>query len=339
MTNGLMDIGVDSNHGTRSNENLPLLMTQSQEEEKENGLPNPSTSSTTIDPHSPNEHMAQHLLLSHNENDDTALYSTTPMMTHAHFPIPSSFPNHRESLFLPVTNESPLQQNHRRQRSQSWGGYPVTWDSLESDALLEVRPSVSWLYVPSLRPATESNPPAIAAKFEPGLEDHPSVPLYATVAYPKKPSPEKDNSIGICVLYGIINATIVIPVILSFATIIYRDPIFAPYLHSLIQLTLFSSIVHQLVFSTCSTLPFAIGQVQDAGLIFLSNMATTIVQAYLAGDDDDNNADPDRRMMGLLATTTFTLSLATALLGLSLMAIGHFRLAQYVQLLPTWYVQ
>jgi hypothetical protein len=351
MVNGLMDSSVDSRDGTMRHENLPLLMPQRDEEDHHEIY----HSSSTTEPHSPNVHLAQHLLLSH-DDDDTALYSTTPMMTHAHFIVPSSFPNHRGSLFLPTTTRSasPLQHNHRRQRSQSWGGHPAVWDATDLDDDIEVRPAWSWLYVPSLRPETDGIPAPVAADMvapeltmqvaKPRPLDHPSVTVSASTASSDPASPrrvstkEPTNSVGICILYGIINATIVIPVILSFATIIYRDPIFAPYLHSLIQLTLFSSIIHQLVFSACSTLPFAIGQVQDAGLIFLSNMATTIVQFYSALDDDENNVDPDRRRMGLLATTTFALSLATALLGLSLMTIGHFRLAQYVQLLPTWYV-
>jgi hypothetical protein len=336
-----------------------VKLSSTQSDEEDNGLVN---SSSTTNQHSPNEHNAQHLSLSQDEHDDTELYGTTPMMTHAHFLVPSSVPSHRGSLFLPFAPlvESPLQQSHRRQRSRSWGGRPLAWDTGETEwDDLEVRPALSWLYVPSLRPITTGSirPLPTADDMAPAesmeavrhrLLDHPTVTVPSPDVmrdddasprrHPKKSSPEPSNSVGICILYGIINATIVIPVILSFATIIYRDPIFAPYLHSLIQLTLFSSIVHQLLFSTCSTLPFAIGQVQDAGLIFLSNMATTIVKFY-AMDDHGTSADPNARMMGLLATTTFALSLATALLGLSLMAIGHFRLAQYVQLLPTWYVE
>jgi hypothetical protein len=127
---------------------------------------------------------------------------------------------------------------------------------------------------------------------------------------------------------------------------------------------LVSSMVHQIAFSVCSTLPFAIGQVQDAGLIFLSNMATTIVQYYQQQQqqqqyDDiqttstmtttmtvvsdsthpDVNMDISKHpdiMRRLLATTTVALSLSTVVLGVALVAIGHFRWAQYVQLLPPW---
>lgn len=60
----------------------------------------------------------------------------------------------------------------------------------------------------------------------------------------------------------------------SFGTIIYHDAAYGPYLPTLIKLTVISSMVHQLCFSTFSSLPYSIGQVQDAGLIFLSAMAS-----------------------------------------------------------------
>jgi hypothetical protein len=68
------------------------------------------------------------------------------------------------------------------------------------------------------------------------------------------------HPIRICILYGMINATIVLPVLMSFASIIYRDDAFRPYMGQLTTLTIVSGIVHQLCFSTFSTLPFAVGQ-------------------------------------------------------------------------------
>ena len=73
------------------------------------------------------------------------------------------------------------------------------------------------------------------------------------------------NPKWISILYGLINATIVLPVLMSFASIIYRDQAFAPYMSILVKLTTVSGIVHQFYFSTLSSLPFAVGQVQDAG--------------------------------------------------------------------------
>ena len=69
---------------------------------------------------------------------------------------------------------------------------------------------------------------------------------------------------------------------ISFASIIFRHPTFhrdAATYARLVKLVLFSSAVHQTVFVTTSSLVFAVGQVQDAGLIFLSSMANQVVEA------------------------------------------------------------
>jgi sulfate permease, SulP family len=140
------------------------------------------------------------------------------------------------------------------------------------------------------------------------------------------PDMEGGNPLGMSILYGLINATIVLPVLMSFGSIIYRDEAFRPYLNVLIKLTVVSGVVHQLCFSTLSSLPFAVGQVQDAGLIFLSGMAGMLVQDCRQRGVDDET---------LLATVTVGLSLCTTLLGLALVIIGKVQLAQWVQLLPT----
>lgn len=136
----------------------------------------------------------------------------------------------------------------------------------------------------------------------------------------------KTTPVFISAMYGMINATIVLPVLMSFGAIIYRDQAFSPYMPVLVKLTVVSGVVHQLCFSTLSSLPFAVGQVQDAGLIFLSSMASHMVEHCRSRGYDDET---------LLATTTIGLSLCTALLGCGLVLIGQFQLAQYVQLLPT----
>ena len=64
---------------------------------------------------------------------------------------------------------------------------------------------------------------------------------------------------------------------MSFASIIFSDPFFAPYLPSLVKLVLFSAAMHQICYVASSTMDFAVGQVQDTGLIFLSAMARTVV--------------------------------------------------------------
>lgn len=49
-----------------------------------------------------------------------------------------------------------------------------------------------------------------------------------------------------------------------------------PYLPDLVRLVLLSSAVHAAAFVALSSMPFAVGQVQDAGLIFLSTMARSV---------------------------------------------------------------
>jgi hypothetical protein len=79
----------------------------------------------------------------------------------------------------------------------------------------------------------------------------------ATHDHDHQPHP---HNIRLCILYGMINATIILPVLMSFTSIIYRDNAFGPYMNGLTKLTIVSGIVHQLCFSTFSTLPFAVGQ-------------------------------------------------------------------------------
>ncbi|RQM21199.1 hypothetical protein B5M09_010007 [Aphanomyces astaci] len=113
----------------------------------------------------------------------------------------------------------------------------------------------------------------------------------------------------------------------SFSQIIFRDPVFQPYLADLVKLTMVSGAVHQICFSVLSTLPFAVGQVQDAGLIFLSAIATSIVHSL-------HKADTVFVMEEVLATTLFTLCGSTALLGVALVITGKLRWASFVQYLP-----
>lgn len=134
-----------------------------------------------------------------------------------------------------------------------------------------------------------------------------------------------DISFFMSVMVGAINSSIVLPIIMSFGYIIYRDEAFANYMPVLIKLTLFSGVIHQLCFSVFSTLKFAIGSVQDAGLIFLSKMASDMVVYCRANNHDDET---------MLATVTVGLGLAAAALGVGLIVIGKLGLASYVQMLP-----
>jgi len=137
---------------------------------------------------------------------------------------------------------------------------------------------------------------------------------------------KQSNSISASILYGFINTVIILPILISFGNIIYQDEFFRPYLPILVKLTLVSGFVHQICFSTFSTLPFAVGQVQDAGLIFLSSIASNIVEHCQARGHTDEE---------ILATTVIGLSIFTAILGISVYIIGRLKLASYVRSLPT----
>lgn len=97
------------------------------------------------------------------------------------------------------------------------------------------------------------------------------------------------------------------------------------YISSLTKLVLFSAAVHQFGFTCTSSLPFAIGQVQDAGLIFLSSMATSIVAICKSRQASDEET---------LATVLCWLAISTSSLGVALIITGKLRLAALVQYLP-----
>lgn len=127
------------------------------------------------------------------------------------------------------------------------------------------------------------------------------------------------------VLCGGIISVVLCPCMIGFATIIYSHPEFAPVMPMLIKLVFVSSVVHQVLISTRSPLPFAIAQVQDAGLIFSATMATSIMTEL--GD-----AVP---LEERVATVVVHLSICTVLVGLGLILTGKARLASLVQYLPT----
>ncbi|KAL3133431.1 hypothetical protein ABBQ38_007297 [Trebouxia sp. C0009 RCD-2024] len=104
-----------------------------------------------------------------------------------------------------------------------------------------------------------------------------------------------------------------------------QDHFFQPVLGQMVKLVFLSSGVHQIVFSIKSTLPFAVGQVQDVGLIFLSAMATSVVDAcHKAGKNSDVT----------LGTVLVTLLLTTLLVGILIIVTGYLRLASLVQYVP-----
>lgn len=125
-------------------------------------------------------------------------------------------------------------------------------------------------------------------------------------------------------MYGVINSILTIPCMYGYAAIIFGHPDFASFMPALSKLVMFSSVVHQIMFTLLSSLPFAIGQVQDAGLIFLSAIATSICKSL--GEDVSLEAK--------VTTTVVTIGLATASLGVCLVLLGKFKLAGLVSYLP-----
>ncbi|KAG7383550.1 hypothetical protein PHYPSEUDO_003587 [Phytophthora pseudosyringae] len=125
-------------------------------------------------------------------------------------------------------------------------------------------------------------------------------------------------------LYGVINSILTIPCMYGYAAIIFGHPDFARFMPALSKLVMFSSVVHQVMFTLLSSLPFAIGQVQDAGLIFLSAIATSIC----------NSLGEDVPLEAKVTTTVVTIGLATASLGVVLVLLGKFKLAGLVSYLP-----
>lgn len=184
---------------------------------------------------------------------------------------------------------------------------------------MTAEPAVS-TFLPPQQPLKKEASPALEANCHPS----PTHVHYHT----------EGNPAWLSVMYGLINATIILPVLMSFAAIIFRNEAFSAAMPALVKLTLVSGMIHQVCFSTFSSLPFAVGQVQDAGLIFLSSMASNIVDYCRANNHD---------METLLATATITIPLATAVLGVALIFLGRWKLAQYVtsgtafvDCCPTW---
>lgn len=128
-----------------------------------------------------------------------------------------------------------------------------------------------------------------------------------------------------CVIYATVNVIISAPGLYGYAAVIFNNPVFDNHMNALSKLVIFSSLIHQLGFFLFSTLDFAIGTVQDAGLIFLSAMANVIANRMM----EDGHSKEE-----ILSTTIVLLCLGTACLGLILILMGRFRLADAVAYLP-----
>ncbi|KAL4154772.1 hypothetical protein PRNP1_006888 [Phytophthora ramorum] len=126
------------------------------------------------------------------------------------------------------------------------------------------------------------------------------------------------------VMYGIINSILTIPATYGYAVIIFSHRDFAHFMPALSKLVIYSSAVHQVMFTLLSSMPFSIGQVQDAGLIFLSTMASSIC----------NSLGEDVPVEAKVTTTIVTIGIATAFSGICLVVMGRFKLASLASYLP-----
>ncbi|GMF50884.1 unnamed protein product [Phytophthora fragariaefolia] len=127
-------------------------------------------------------------------------------------------------------------------------------------------------------------------------------------------------------MFGIVNSARAIPTMYGYAAIIFSHSAFDHYMPLLSKLVIFSSAIHQLMFTFMSSLPFAIGQVQNVGIIFLGAMATSICNAL---EEDDSVT-----VEAMIATTIVTIGVATVLLGVCLVIMGRFKLAALASYLP-----
>lgn len=126
-------------------------------------------------------------------------------------------------------------------------------------------------------------------------------------------------------MFGLINAVVGIPIMISFAAIVFKEPVYEPYLPQLARLAILSAGVHQLIYNLRSSFPFAVGQPTEVGLIFLSAMATSVADLGLSHEL------PTAEVVGTALVTTVV---ATFIMGLLTVGVGYFRLASIVQYIP-----
>ena len=149
---------------------------------------------------------------------------------------------------------------------------------------------------------------------------------------------------------GLVNSILTIPCMVGYTAIVFSHEAFRPFTPMLAKLILFAAVIHQVVFCLMSTMPFAIGQVQDAGLIFLAAISTSVAQLVASTyqnlnisqlhdvnpSTDVSTIDPRLYEYASVVTTTSVVCMAicTAALGLTLVFIGKARLTKFVSYLP-----
>lgn len=197
----------------------------------------------------------------------------------------------------------------------------IPQNSLEG--VVDSRSSLEPYYTNNKPPKIQMLPPPSPRPSKPTKT--PSIRSVTTDDNREKGNNAQKNDPLLIVIYGLINTIMCIPCIYGYASVIFNNDAFQPDINALSKLVLFSSIVHQICFTTFSSLPFSIGQVQDAGLIFLSAMANRIANTMM-----EQGATREE----LVSTTIVILGVATSSLGVVLVLMGKFRLADMVSYLP-----
>lgn len=134
------------------------------------------------------------------------------------------------------------------------------------------------------------------------------------VEFPETPA-------GPAAVFGLINAIAGIPALIAFASIVFQHEIYRPFLESFCRLFFLSSALHQMVFNVYSTLPFAMGQVQDVGVVFLKAIASSI-----AGDVHN--------VKSAVSTSLVCMTLSTLFVGMCVMLVAKKRWAGFVNYIP-----
>jgi SulP family sulfate permease len=122
----------------------------------------------------------------------------------------------------------------------------------------------------------------------------------------------QDHVLG--TVFGFVNFVVCIPALVSYAHVVFPSAEFGDDLPALTKLFIFSSAIIQAVFTWMSRLPFAIGQIQDVGLIFLAAMVRS------AGGS---------ATLALVQCCT-----STFCVGVGVFMLGRLRISQYIQMLP-----
>eukprot|EP00397_Hematodinium_sp_SG-2012_P008997 GEMP01009069.1.p1 GENE.GEMP01009069.1~~GEMP01009069.1.p1 ORF type:complete len:786 (+),score=112.06 GEMP01009069.1:54-2411(+) len=127
-------------------------------------------------------------------------------------------------------------------------------------------------------------------------------------------------------IYGAVGLVVLIPTMVSYAHIIFNSPTeFEHFMPMIIKMLFLSSALHQLVFSMRSEMAFAVGQIQDVGLIFLSAIVRDILKSGRA-----KGLQPEE----IVATSLWVCGVATTIVGLLVFCVGKAKLTDYVQLIP-----